>query len=142
MTISIVAFLLACISLGVYAFFSLRSDGWRRYVGPIGFSVVLIVAGFGFFRTLGGCLPEWAVSGGKIDIMAIAYDQPNAVYLWGVVDNSPKCIALPWTDEQAGKIREVENEGGPLEYVPGDGPDTPGFLHPKPVEALPPKDNQ
>jgi hypothetical protein len=75
-----------------------------------------------------------------MDILAIAYDEPRAIYLWGVQANQPKCVVLPWTDEEAKKVREQENGGGPLEYVWGTGPETEGALHPKPQEPLPPKD--
>jgi hypothetical protein len=140
MTISILAFLLAVLLLGVHTFYSIRTDGWRRYVGPIGFGCVTFFALFGFLQSLGGCIPSWAAYGTKMDVLAIIYDEPRSVYLWGVQDGSPKCVALPWSEEQAVAIRGQEQQGGELEYVHGTGPKSEGVLHPKPQEALPPKD--
>jgi hypothetical protein len=139
-TLSILSFLLAVLALGAHTFFSLRTDGWRKYVGPLGFSAVIGIALFGFAQTLGGCIPAWAAINTRMDILAIAYDQPRAVYLWGVQDGNPKCVALPWTDESAVSIRGQEMKGGGLEYVYGSGPESEGAVHPKPQEALPPKE--
>jgi hypothetical protein len=140
MTYSIILFALTLLLLGTYAFFSLRRDGWRRYVGPIGFTCLSFLSLVGFSLSLGGCIPSWAAWNTRMDILSIAYDEPNYIYLWGVQDNSPKCVALPWTDETAQGIRAQENEGGDLEFVWGTGPSTEGALHPKPQEPLPPKD--
>jgi hypothetical protein len=144
MTFSITIFLLTVLTLGVYAFFSLRRDGWRRYVGPLGFIVIIGFSLFGFSQTLGGCIPEWATWGTKMDIISIAYDEPRFIYLWGVDGDQPKCVALPWSEERAKKIRGEENEttdgGIPLEYQAPNGLESEGVLHPKPQEALPPKD--
>lgn len=137
MLFSITTFLITLLLLGIYTFFSLRHDGWRKYVGPCGFAIVVGLSLFGFSQSLGGCIPRWMAFNTKMDILAIAYDQPRAIYLWGVQDGKPKCLALPWTDEQAVQIRGQENEGGQLEYVKGSG--AVGELHPKPQEALPEK---
>lgn len=140
MIYSIVLFTLNLLLQGTYAFFSLRRDGWRRYVGPIGFSIIAGSSLFGFSLSLGSCIPEWMAWNTKMDILSIAYDEPRVVYLWGVQDNSPKCVAIPWEDEKAKEIRQVETEGGQLEYVWGTGPETEGAVHPKPQDPLPMKD--
>lgn len=140
MTLSIIAFLLAVLLLGIHTFYNIRTDGWRKYVGSLGFSIVIGSALFGFTQTLGSCIPQWAAFGSRMDILAIAYDEPNAIYLWGVEDNQPKCVALPWSEEEAQQVRGQETQGGQLEYVWGSGPETEGAVHPKPQEPLPPKD--
>jgi hypothetical protein len=142
MTYSIILFALILLLLGIYTFFSLRRDGWRRYVGPIGFPCLSLLYLLGLSLSLGGCVPSWAAWNTRMDVMSIAYDEPNYIYLWGVQDSAPKCVALPWTDETAQGIRAQENGGGELEYVWGTGPETEGALHPKPQEPLPPKDVQ
>lgn len=142
MTLSILAFILAVVLLGIHTFVVLPTHGWRKYAGSIGFSIVCLSALFGFSQTLGSCLPEFAAKGTKMDVLAILYDQPNHIYLWGIDGNSPKCVALPWNEEQAIQIRGHEGDGEQLEYVWGDGPESEGAVHPKPQEALPPKDMQ
>jgi hypothetical protein len=142
MTYSIALFALTLLALGAYTFFSLRRDGWRRYVGPIGFAGVALLSLVGFGLSLGGCIPSWAAWNTRMDILSIAYDEPNYIYLWGVQDNSPKCIVIPWTDEAAQETRKAENGGEELEWVWGTGPSSEGALHPKPQEPLPPKDAQ
>ena len=77
-----------------------------------------------------------------MDILSIAYDEPHYVYLWGVQAGTPICVALPWSDEQAQEIRGQQQSGGQLEFTFGTGPESEGVVHPKPQEALPPKDVQ
>jgi hypothetical protein len=140
MTYSIALFALTLLLLGTYAFFSLKRDGWRRYVGPIGFGIWSIVSFVNFSNSIGDCVPEWLAFSTKMDIVAIAYDEHVAIYLWGVQAGKPKCVALPWSEEQAKEVREGENGGGDLEYVWGTGPSGEGSVHPKPQPPLPPKD--
>lgn len=136
-----VVFLFTLLLLGVYAFFSLRRDGWRKWTGPIGFAAVMLAAIVGYGQTLGGCVPDYLFFK-KLPIIAIIYDEPNAIYLWGVDGKSPMCVKLDWTDDKARGIRGQETGGdGELEFVPGNGMGK-GEVHPRPVEALPPKDSQ
>lgn len=137
MTYTIGLFLFSMLALGWYAFYGLRKDGWRKYVGPIGYIIICILALFGFGQNLGRCIPSWASGLDRIDIISIYYDKPNNIYLWGIGNDGLQCISLPWSDEKGSEIRGMENEGGPLEFIKGQGLAQEGTVHPKPQEPLP-----
>jgi len=139
MTYTIGLFLFSMLALGWYAFYGLRRDGWRKYIGPIGYCIICTLALFGFGQSLGRCIPAWALKEHHVDVITIYYDQPNNIYLWAMSGDGPQCVVLPWSNNQATDIRGMENEGGPLEFVPGNGMDAQGVVHPKPQEPLPPK---
>lgn len=139
---SVVIFTASLVLFGAYTFSSLRTDGWRKWAGPLGFIVVNAANFYAVSQTLGGCIPEWMMFGNdRLAVYSILYEEPVAIHLWGVQHDRIICVSVPWTNDTAGKMRAAESEqggemNGDLDYIPGYAPeDGEPPLHPKPVSG-------
>lgn len=130
--------------VGVYALFSLSNVGWRRFAGPGMLACVGVILIAGLFLTLGSPRPMWlanSLDGGSV--VAIVYDEPNAIYIWVTppLGTVPVAITIPWEDEKAEEIREAEEEavdtGGLIYSENNEQP-----VHPVPVTSYPEKPDE
>lgn len=135
----ILSYFLVLLCVGAYAFFSLRKDGWRKWIGSFGFIVLAISALLALLLSLGTPLNS-SIAMVHGEVVSVIYVENEAIYLWVVPDGSsvPVAIALPWSTEEAKHIRQMETQGTPMELrgAPEDGQ---YVVHPKPVEENPPK---
>lgn len=131
-------FSLVAVMIGGYVLLSLRHDGWRKWVGPGLLGVVLIGSLLVLTQTLGRPIPQWAALSLKGDVVAVMYEEDVAIYLWVKPSGAaPVAVMLPWKLEEAKETRKKIKEGEPLEF--DSEMETP--IHPKPVQPLPPKED-
>lgn len=144
MIYSIISYSFFILLLGVYVIYSLRLDGHRRYLGPVGYALVVFLSLFTYNQTLGFCKPYWMkIDNKEVNVLALAINEPNAIYVWGNITGSsePVCYILPYSEEGVKQAQEggdaAEKSGGTLVF----GEDSGGEMsfYPKPIEALPEK---
>ena len=132
MIYSIVAYAVVLVALGLYAFFSLRRDGWRKWASAFGYPIMCALTFLGFMQCLGSPIPRWALlQKNEMDVIAIYFDEPKAIYVWGYMEGKidPIVVQLPFSIETAEKMYETQEEaveqGAGLAYefdIPiGDG---------------------
>lgn len=136
-----VAFILV---VGLYSFAFIRTDGWRKWVGPLVFAVLVGGSLTTYVQSLGFPRPMWAfLKPPEMEVVALLLDEPKAIYVWGFVEGSkePIVIKLPWSEKKAKQAYQEQGnaqaKGTPLKF--GTTKEGAQEFWPKPVEPLPPK---
>lgn len=138
MTASVIVLLVLSLILGGYVLFSLRTDGWRKWAGPVLYGAVLASSVWVIAQSMGRPIPYWAmIEKLNGDVIGVKFIEDVAILVWvAPKDGSdPISIRLPWDFENAKEAAAMVEQGDPIAY---DG-DYEKPIHPKPPEALPPK---
>lgn len=147
MIYSLIGYTILVIILGLYVVLSLRTDGWRRYIGPL---VYIVLVGFSFISlllSLGYAKPHWLYYNlPSMEVLGVVMQEGKSIYVWGVIqgEEEPVAIMLPWSEGMAKEVQTegdtAGKEGTPLVF----GPNSEGDIkfYPKPIEALPLKNGE
>jgi hypothetical protein len=99
-------------------------------------------------QTLGWSMPiEWELLMGEQEIELVGppyLREGEAIYLWTLSNGTPKCFQAPWSLETAKQLYDAQSQAeadGTGVIIEGlfDASDGEFMAHPRPIEALPPK---
>lgn len=120
---------------GAYALWTaIRVPGKVRAIGLAVFATVIGIGTVAAASLLGYPKPVgWSPGVGEVEVIAEAYDEGEAIWVWVWKDGGPRAYELPWDTELAETMQAYRGQGG-LRLVLGQW-----SVHPLPVQGLPPK---
>jgi hypothetical protein len=149
MTPLLLCFVVVVLINGAYCLAALSRDGWRRAAGPTLLAVTTITVLAGRMQALGRPKPAWLElpSRADVEILHVEYREGHAIRVELALPDvaEPMLYALPWSEDQAARLHDVEKVAkamGTTTMMPApfgplyDGERQP---YPKPVQPLPPK---
>ena len=148
MTHHIIIFAALALALGIFALLHVRALSFRMRVAVVAaYPVLLAGLAAGGSDVIGRPKPVWAELRNveTATIVASYWREGEAIWLWLTWpgQDEPVAYRLPWSVDTAERIvRATGDGGGGAEIDAPFGDDwltLPGAIHPKPVEALPPK---
>lgn len=130
-------YVILILGIGGYSLGCLRTDGWRQVAIPLFLGAVYLAISWTYFSSNGTCRSTWLnFLPTNLTVYATLLDEPRAIYLFGVENNSLKCITLPWEKKAAEEVHGLSKGGQEFMYDASFGERQ---FYPPPIEALPPK---
>lgn len=125
MTSVLLYYLAVLLGLGAYAYFFLRTDGWRKWIGLPGYGLLVLVSLYSGLLSLGHPADSRLVfDKEELVVVGVFIVDGKGIYIWALRPDSdePINIKLPWdqqkASETAGAMEEAREQDGLLIYKP------------------------
>lgn len=116
MTRDIVYFVLMAVGgfLGVYVFFALARDGWRKWMGPACLSMIFAIVAATTILAFGLPRPLWSLAydNREYRLISWSYVEGKAIYVWLMPykGGDPIVVEMPWDERKADEISTIVDQ--------------------------------